>query len=159
MPRAGDEALRVTRGADVPRLDDWIHDAYVEAALELDREQHRAVIPFAQESGWGDRHAAMADPVLRRRGLLARRYDVPLTRCFLVVEHATALDDDVDWGVPMLTGAAYVDGSIRLGLVHGAVAVAVTDVDVRVVVTGERAGLLRRRVLRGWPIESDHRVD
>ena len=151
--------LRVTRGADVPRIDDWIHDAYLEDALELDRERGRAVIPFAQESGWGERHAAMADPVLRRSGLLSRRYDVPLTRCLLVVEHATALDADVDWHSAMLTGAAYVDGSIRLGLVHGAVAVAVADVDVRVLVTGDRAGSLRRRVLRGWPIESDHRID
>jgi hypothetical protein len=156
---AGTEVLRVATAEGVHELDDWIHDAYLEDALEFDADARRAMIPFAQESGWGARDAGMADPVLRGRGLLWRRYEVPLTRCRLVVENATALDAEVDWHSAMLTGAAYVDGKVRLGLLHGAVAVAVAAVDVRVMVTGDRAGALRRRVWRGWPVESDHRID
>ena len=53
----GTEVLRVEQAEDVERLDEWIHDAYVEDALEFDAEAQRAVIPFAQES------ANLSDPL------------------------------------------------------------------------------------------------
>lgn len=51
--RFGVEVLRVQRPEEVGQLDWWIHDGYVEDAIEFDAEAQRAVIPFGQESAWG----------------------------------------------------------------------------------------------------------
>jgi len=96
----GTEVLRFERPEDVSRLDDWIHDGYLEDDLSFSAEAACAVIPFAQESGWGERHSDMADPMLVKTTLLARHFEVPLTRCYVVVRQATALDADIDWGNP-----------------------------------------------------------
>lgn len=86
---AGAEALRVTAPDEVPLLNDWVHDAYLEPQENVSDQDAEAVIPFAQESGW--------------------------------------------------------------------VFVQVQKLDVRVLVASEGAGRIQRKVLRGWPIESDRR--
>jgi hypothetical protein len=150
----GTEVLRVKRPEDVPEFDYWVHDAYLEDGLRFSAESARAVVPFAQESGWGDRHPSMPDPDLVRQTPLARHYEVPLTRCYLVVEHATALDSDIDWGNPTLT-AVHFDATGATLTLDSSVSIGVSGVDIRVLVSVEEAGRLYRKVLRGWPIESD----
>jgi hypothetical protein len=150
----GTEVLRVEQAEDVERLDEWIHDAYVEDALEFDAEAQRAVIPFAQESAnLSDPLPSMADPVLVERTPLAELYEVPFTRCFVVVSHARSLDAEIDWGYPVLEDATYRDSTLRLSGTAN-LTIAVTTVDVRVFVTAEESGRrLRKRHRGGW--ESD----
>jgi hypothetical protein len=150
----GEEVLRVGRTEDVPRLDDWIHDAYLEDNLKFSAEESRVVVPFAQESGWGSRHASMADPVLVKRTLLARHYEVPLTRCYLVVQKAQSLDYKVDWGNPTLVCARFDPKQMVLELDFG-ISISVAELDVRVFVSADEARRLHRKVLRGFPAESD----
>ncbi len=150
----GTEILRIQAPNEVSLLDEWIHDAYVEDAIEFSPEERRAVIPFAQESGWGDRHPSMADPELVKTTPLARHYEVPLTRCYIVIEHVHSLDPVIDWGCPTLVGADYVDREIRLSGI-AKISVRVSDLDIRVFVSAQEAGRLLRKVLRGWPAESD----
>jgi hypothetical protein len=156
---SGTEGLRVTLPEDVPKLNDWVHDGHLEDAMRFSAEAARAVIPFAQESGWGHLHPSMPDPQLVRKTVFARHYQVPLTRCYLLVQHAQSLDaDDIDWGNPTLLGAKFDESSsvVKLEMVPPAgVSIAVRDVDVRVLVSPEPVGLIHRRVLRGWPIEID----
>jgi hypothetical protein len=155
----GTEVLRVQSPEEFPQLDDWIHDAYLEDALQFSAETARAVVPFAQESGWGSLHPSMPDPVLIRRTLFSRHYRVPLTRCYLVVEHAKSLDADVDWGIPMLNVAHFDGRQSILTLADVGVPIAVSELDIRVLVSSEVAGHLHRKVLRGWPMESDRWVE
>lgn len=155
---SGTEVARIQSPEDVSQLDDWIHDAYLEDALQFSAETARAVLPFAQESSWGDRHPLITDPVLTRRTLTSRHYRVPLTRCYLVVEHAKSLNVNVDWGIPMLNIARFDTEQSILTLVDVDVSIAVTELDVRVLVSSEVAGHLHRKILRGWPIESDRGV-
>jgi hypothetical protein len=155
----GTEVLRIHSPEEVPQLDNWIHDAYLEHALHFSAETARAVVPFAQESGWGTLHPSMPDPVLVRQTLFSRHYRVPLTRCYLVVEHAKSLDADVEWGMPMLNVAHFDDWQSILTLADVGVSIAVSELDIRVLVTPEVAGHLHRKVLRGWPMESDRWVE
>jgi hypothetical protein len=156
----GTEVLRIHRREDVSQLDGWVHDAYLEDELKFSAESARAVIPFAQESGWGARHANMPDPELVKTTLVARHFHVPLTRCFIVVEHATAFEADIDWGNPSLVEAELSGSTLHLkpGSFAKGIRVAVSDIDIRVLVSSAPAGRLYRKVLRGWPIESDRWV-
>jgi hypothetical protein len=96
----------------------------------------------------------MPAPLLVGKTLLARRYVVPLTRCYVLVEHARSLKaDGIDWGSPMISGADF-DASrsiFKLDLLvpPTGISVAVTELDVRVIVSSEEAGRIDRRVLRG----------
>lgn len=155
----GTEVLRIQRPEDVSNLDAWIHDAYLEDALQFSAEVGRAVIPFAQESGWGTLHPSMPDPVLIRRTLFSRHYRVPLTRCYLVVEHARSLDADVDWGIPMLNVVHFDASQSILTLADVGVSIAVSELDVRLLVSSEVVGHLHRKILRWWAIESDRWLD
>ena len=154
---SGTEVVRVDAAEAVSQLNDWVHDGYLEDALQFSAEAARAIIPFAQESGWGHLHPSMPDPQLVRETLLARHYEVPLTRCYIIVEHAERLEADIDWGNPSLDQADFSDSTLRLttGSFAPGVSVAVTDVDIRVLVSSEEAGRLYRKVLRLWPAESD----
>jgi hypothetical protein len=80
-----------------------------------------------------------------------------LTRCYIIVEHAERLEADIDWGNPSLDQADFSDSTFRLttGAFARGVSVAVTAVDIRVLVSFEDAGRLYRKVLRLWPAESD----
>jgi len=153
----GTEVLRIESPDGVPGLNDWIHDAYLEDAFRFSPESAQAVIPFAQESGWGHLHPSMADPELVAETMLARHYHVPLTRCYIVVEQAKSLDADIDWGNPSLLEADFSESTLllRSGSFSKGISVGVTDVDVRVLVSPELAGRLFRKVLRLWPAESD----
>jgi hypothetical protein len=80
-----------------------------------------------------------------------------LTRCYIIVENAERLDADIDWGYPSLVAAEFSDSTFRLttGSFARGVSVAVSDLDIRLLVSTEEAGRLYRRVLRLWPAESD----
>ena len=158
---SGIEVVRVDTSEAVSQLNDWVHDGYLEDALQFSAEAAQAIIPFAQESGWGTLHPSMPDPQLVRQTLLARHYRVPLTRCYIIVEHAERLDTDIDWGNPSLLEADFSVSTFRLATGSSArgVSVAVTDVDIRVLVSSEEAGRLYRKVLRLWPAESDRWLD
>lgn len=99
----------------------------------------------------------MSDPELVKEELLARHYEVPLTRCYIIVEHAERLEADIDWGNPSLDQAHFSDSTFRLttGSFARGISVAVSDVDIRVLVSSDEAGRLYRKVLRFWPAESD----
>ncbi len=157
---SGIEVLRVERAEQVSELDGWVHDAYLEEEdVRFSAAAARAVIPFAQESGWGDRHPSMPGPVLVKTTLFAHHYEVPLTRCFLVVERALSLEVDVLWEVPDLVAAEFSDSTFRLTSDGGeGVAVRVEGLDVRLLVSGDEAGRLYREVLRWWPAEYDRRL-
>jgi hypothetical protein len=154
---SGTEVVRVAAAEAVSQLNDWVHDGYLEDALQFSAGAARAIIPFAQESGWGSLHSSMSDPQLVTETFLARHYEVPLTRCYIIVEHAERLEADIDWGNPSLDQADFSDSTFRLttGSFARGVSVAVTDVDIRVLVSSEEAGRLYRKVLRFWPAESD----
>jgi hypothetical protein len=134
-----------------------VHDAYLEDGLEFSKDSARAVIPFAQESGWGSLHPSMPNPSLVRKTVFARHYEVPLTRCYVVVEHAEELECDIDWGNPSLLEADHLESTfwLRSGSFATGVRVRVSAIDVRLLVTTHVAGRIYRKVLRGWPIESD----
>jgi hypothetical protein len=108
----------------------------------------------------GDPHPSMPEPELVKATLLARHFEVPLTRCYVVVEHAASLDADIDWGYPSLVRAGLSDSTLRLesGSYAEGIRIALTDVDIRILVSGQPAGRLYRRVLRGWPIEHDRKL-
>ena len=154
---SGTEVLRVHKPDAVSQLNDWVHDGYIEHALHFSAEAARAIIPFAQESGWGHLHPSMSHPELVKEKLLARHYEVPLTRCYIVVGHAERLEADIDWGNPSLDQARFSDSTFRLttGSFARGISVAVSDVDIRVLVSSDEAGWLYRKVLRLWPAESD----
>lgn len=153
----GQEVLRIVRPDQVIQLNDWVHDAYLEDELRFSAQSARAVIPFAQESAWGHLHPSMSDPELEKTTLFARHYHVPLTRCYIVVEHAKSLETDIEWGCPDLLAAEYSDSTIRLmsGENSAAVSVRVGALDVRLLVSSAVARWLHRKVLRWWPVESD----
>jgi hypothetical protein len=157
----GVEVLRIASPGRVSELNDWVHDGYLEDALRFSAQSARAVIPFAQESGWGSLHPSMPDPVLVKTTLLARHYHVPLTRCYVVVEHAQSLETDIEWGNPGILEADVSESTFRLmsGSYSAAVSVRVSDLDIRLVVSAERSEVLYRKVLRGWPVESDRRLN
>ena len=150
--------MRITREDQVSQLDAWVHDAYLEDALHFSAQSARAVIPFAQESAWGELHPSMADPELVKTTRLARHYHVPLTRCYIVVEHAEALESDVEWGCPNLVEAEFSKSMFRLmaDSNSAAVSVRVTALDIRLLVSSERAGELHRKVFKWGSGESDH---
>ncbi len=153
----GTEVLRVRSPEAVSEITDWVHDAYLEDAVRFSVASARAVIPFGQESGWEQLHSSMADPKLVKTTLLARHYEVPLTRCYLVVEHAQSLEVDIDWADPVLLEADFSDSTLRVrsGSFGDGVSVSVSDFDVRLLVTSEEGDRLYRRVLRVWPVELD----
>jgi hypothetical protein len=134
-----------------------VHDAYLEDGIQFSADTQRAVIPFVQESAWGDLHPSMPDPELVKKTLVARHYRVPLTRCHIVVNHATSLATDIEWGCPDMVEAQYSDSMFRLMSDSDSVAVAigVTDLDIRVLVSSERGGWVYRKVMLGWSVESD----
>jgi hypothetical protein len=151
------EVLRIGTASDVGELNDWVHDAYLEHALEFSEDSARAVIPFAQESGWGSLHPSMPNPSLVRKTVFARHHEVPLTRCYVVVEHAEELECDIDWETRVFSEADYLESTfwLRSRSFATGVRVRVWAIDVRVLVTTNVAGRIYRKVLRGWPIESD----
>ena len=55
-----------------------------------------------------------AEPSLVRKTVFARPYEVPLTRCYVVVEHAEGLECDIDWGNPSLVEADYLESTFSL---------------------------------------------
>jgi hypothetical protein len=156
----GAEALRIVDPKQISRLNDWVHDAYLEDAIQFSAEDGRAVIPFAQESAWGHLHPSMPDPELVKQTLFAHHYRIPMTRCFLAVEHATSLETDIEWGNPMILEADFFRSTFRLlaDTDSAMVSVRVTELDIRVVVSSEQAKTVYRKVLRGWPIESDRQI-
>ena len=154
---SGTEVRRIQEPGAISQLNDWVHDGYLEDALQFSTESARAIIPFAQESACASLHPSMPNPQLVRETILARHYEVPLTRCYLVVEHAERLDADIDWGNPSLLEPDFSDATFRLttGSFARGVSVAVTDLEIRLLVSSEEAGRLYRKVLRLWPAESD----
>ena len=156
-PPAGTEVLRIRTATDVGELNDWVHDAYLEDALKFSHDSARAIIPFAQESRWGALHPSMPNPILVKKTVFARHYEVPLTRCYLVVEHAEGLECDIDWGNPSLLEADYSESTfwLRSASFATGVRVRVSAIDVQVLVTTDVTERVYRKVLRGWPIESD----
>lgn len=155
------EALTVTRPQDLELVTHWIHDAhfdYVEASFSETASQ--ATVPFAQESGWGDRHPSMPNPEVLKRTLLSRHYRVPFVRCYLVFDNARRISiDEAGRGDPgMLNEAIYDSSRDEIQLVPAVgprIAVAVKEVAIKVLVTPRVTLEVRRRVLRGWPAESD----
>lgn len=154
----GVEVVRVERPDQVAGLDDWVHDAYLEDAIQFSAESARAVIPFAQESCWGRLHASMRDPTLARETAFARHNHVPLTRCYLIVDHAASVEIDLDWGDPGLREADFSESTFSLradSSPTAAVSVCVTDLNIRLLVSAQDAGTLYRKVLRALTIQSD----
>jgi hypothetical protein len=155
------EALTVTRPEDLALVTSWVHDAhfdYEEASFS--EAASRATVPFAQESGWGDRHPSMPNPELLRRTLFARHYRVPFVRCLLVVENASGISiDEAGRGDPGMLNEVTFDATrpeVRVAAVVGpSIVVPVTALSLRVMVTQEVARKVGRKVLRGWPAESD----
>jgi hypothetical protein len=156
----GEEVLRITRPDEVGELTNWVHDAFLEDAIQFSAESGRVVVPFMQESAWGDLHPAMPDPELAKETFFARHYHVPLTRCFIVVEQAISVDTDIEWGCPDLLDAKYSQSVFRVmsGDDCAAVSVHVAELDVRVLLSSEVAQWMHRKVLRGLRIESDRPV-
>jgi hypothetical protein len=155
---SGAEALRVSRADEVPQLTAWVHDAWLEDAIQFSAETRRAVIPFLQESAWGDLHPSMADPTLVKKTLISRHYRVPLTRCYIVANHATSLEADIEWDCSDIVEAQYSESTFRLMSDYSgsaAVAVRVTELDIRLLVSAQRGGWVYRKVMLGWPVESD----
>jgi hypothetical protein len=161
MEAAAVEALFVTQPGDLELVTDWIHDAhfdYEEASFS--ETAARATVPFAQESGWGDRHPSMPNPELLKSTLLSRHYRVPFVRCYLVFENARGMSiDERGRGEPGMLNKATVDasrGEIQLVPVTGPqMVIPVSELAIRVLVSQETAVEVRRKVLRGWPAESD----
>jgi hypothetical protein len=92
----------------------------------------------------------MADPVLVEQTALAEVYEVPFTRCFIVVNHARSLDTKIDWGYPALEGATYDESTLRLDGTAN-VTIRVTAIDIRVPVSAEESGrILRTRRGHWW---------
>ena len=160
----GVKALGVNRPEDLELVTYWVHDAhfnYEEASFS--EEASRVTVPFAQESGWGDRHPSMPNPELLKSTLLSRHYRVPFVRCLLVLENALGISIDEDGrGDPGMLNELTFDASrceVRLATVVGpSIVVPVSDdVCLRVIVTSEVAVEVRRKVFRGWPAESDPR--
>lgn len=157
------EALTVIRSEDLELVTHWIHDAhfdYEEASFS--ETASRATVPFAQESGWGDRHPSMPSPELLKSTLLSRHYRVPFVRCYLVFENAREMSiENTGRGDPGMLNEATFDasrGEVHLVPVVGPrIVVSVSKLDIRVLVTQEVAAEARRKVLRGWPAESDSR--
>lgn len=56
----------------------------------------------------------MADPELVKKTPLAEHYEVPVTRCLIVVDHAQRIDARINWGCPMLVNATFRDSTLRL---------------------------------------------
>jgi hypothetical protein len=158
------EALTVTRLEDLELATYWIHDAhfdYQEASFS--DSASRATVPFAQESGWGDRHPSMPNPELLKSTLLSRHYRVPFVRCYLVFENALGMSiDEAGRGDPGMLNEATFDASrreVQLAPVVGPrIVVSVSELAIRVLVSREVAVEVRRKVLRGWPAESDSRL-
>ena len=157
MTPEGQEVLRIVRPDQVVQLNDWVHDAYLEDELRFSPQAARAVIPIAQESAWAHLHPSMPDPELVKTTVFARHYQVPLTRCYIVVEHANSLETDIEWGCPDLLAAEYSDSTFRLmsGENSAAVSVRVGALGVRLLVSSEVARWFYRKVLRWWPVASD----
>ena len=155
------DVLAVTREEDLELATGWVHDAhfdYEEASFS--EAASRATVPFAQESGWGDRHPSMPNPELLRRTLFSRQYRVPFVRCLLVIENALGMwVDEAGRGDPGMLDELTFDATrreVRLAAVVGpGIAVPVRDLSLRVIVTQEVVVEVRRQVLRGWPVESD----
>jgi hypothetical protein len=59
---SGTEVVRIDTAEAASQLNDWLHDGYLEDALQFSAEAARAILPFAQESGWGHLHPSMSDP-------------------------------------------------------------------------------------------------
>ena len=155
------EALAVTREEDLELVTGWVHDAhfdYEEASFS--EAASRGTVPFAQESGWGDRHSSMPNPQLLRRTLFSRQYRVPFVRCLLVIENALEMSvDEAGREDPGMLDEVTFDATrreVRLAAVVGpGIVVLVTDLNLRVIVTQEVVVEVCRKVLRGWPAESD----
>jgi hypothetical protein len=155
------EALTVTRRDDLELVTYWIHDAHFDyEQASFSEADSRATVPFAQESGWGDRHPSMPNPELLKRTLLARHYCVPFARCSLVFENARGMSiDAAGRGDPGMLNKATFDpsrGEIHLVPVVGPrIAVSVFELTIRVLVSQEVALEVHRRVLRVWLAERD----
>jgi hypothetical protein len=158
------EALNVTRPEHLEFVTQWIHDAhfsYEEASFS--ESASRATVPFAQESGWGDRHPSMPNPELLKSTLRSRHVRVPFVRCYLVFENALGMTiDEAGRGDPGMLNEATFDASrgevYLLPVVGPRVMVSVSELAIRVIVSREVTVEVRRRVLRGWPAESDSRL-
>ena len=157
------EALTVTRQAELELVTYWIHDAHFDyEQASFSETGSRVTVPFAQESGWGDRHPSMPNPELLKRTLLSRHYRVPFARCYLIVENARAMSiDEAGRGDPGMLNEATFDpshGEVHLVPVVGPrITVSVSELVIRVLVSREVAFEVRRRILRGWPAERDSR--
>jgi hypothetical protein len=155
------EALTVTRRDDLERVTYWIHDAHFDyEQASFSETSARVTVPFAQESGWGDRHPSMPDPELLKRTLLSRHYRVPFARCYLIFENARGMSiDEAGRGDPGMLNEATFDaarGEVHLVPVVGPrITVSVSELTIRVLVSQEVALEVRRRVLKGWPAERD----
>jgi hypothetical protein len=155
------EALTVTRPEDLELVTYWIHDAHFDyEEVSFSETASRATVPFAQESGWGARHPSMPNPELLKSTLLSRHYRVPFVRCYLVFESARGISiDEPGRGDPGMLNEATFDpsgGEVHLAPVVGPrIVVSVSKLAIRVIVSEDVTVEVRRKVLRGWPAESD----
>lgn len=156
---AGTEVLRVESSEAISELSQWVHDGYLEDGIRFSAASARAVIPFVQERRQRPLHASMAGPELIKSTPLARHYDVPLTRCYIVIEQAETLAVETDSGDPLL-GADFSDSTFRVSSAYfGDVSVRVTDLEIRLLVTSATPARLHRRVLRGLRVECNRWID
>ncbi len=155
------EALTVTRPEELELVTYWVHDAYFDYEdASFSEADSRTTMAFSQESGWGDRHASMPNPQLLKRTLFSRHYRVPFVRCYLVVENALGMSvDDAGRGDPgMLNEVTFAASRRQVGIdavVGPSIVVPVSDLMLRVLVTQQVVLETRRKVLRGWPAETD----